>query len=200
MKKYLTKIKGTIIFYGRGSDYIYQPTQNSFFPTYEERNEEFILDTDFTPNDIYQLPNGYLVLRNCHGDEQPDSNLYILKNWSSELIEQDIDVKEDFEQLNEEFGGKYNLIKIPEELKALLSINHIYSIEFVKRKLFELLKDSEYLSGVGIGKENEKKFIMVYLTKSSKEIEKFIVMNSNSYPVRFKVTGEFKLHDNGNNI
>jgi len=65
------------------------------------------------------------------------------------------------------------------------------SIEQVKSKYEMEWLRIEGVEGVGIGEENEKPVIRVYVAKKTKTIQEKVPSQIEGYPVRIEVSGEF---------
>jgi hypothetical protein len=65
------------------------------------------------------------------------------------------------------------------------------SIEQVKSKHEMQLLKIDGVEGVGIGEEDKKQVIKIYVSKNTKEIQEMIPTQIAGYPVRIEVTGEF---------
>ena len=65
------------------------------------------------------------------------------------------------------------------------------SIEQIKAKHEARLLSVEGVEGVGIGEDNGKPVIKVYVTKKTKAVHENIPERLDGYPVVMEVTGEF---------
>ena len=115
----VTKITGTLVFRGYGTDYI--DHRKSRFTV--EPFEHFLDNEESNPNTLHYLPNGNLCIFTCVGDEQPSSELMIIQDWKIEHVTRNVPVMEK-DYFAEIFGYHYRgNDTIPKNLEHLFNID-----------------------------------------------------------------------------
>jgi hypothetical protein len=71
------------------------------------------------------------------------------------------------------------------------------TIEQVKDQHVTELMSIEGIEGVGIGEEEDRPVIKIYVSNASRELRQQVPTELEGYPVRIEVTGEFNVQSGG---